>query len=78
MSQIQIRSNGRVRARARRKGAPGVSKTFSTREGAEKWGHEVAAAIRSGTLPQSIDRDKTSGALLREYAQKVTPTERGA
>lgn len=74
MSQIQIRSNAGVRARVRRKAAPDISKTFGTGEGAEKWGREVDAAIRSGTLPELISRDKAIGALLREYAQKVAPT----
>ena len=64
--------------RVRRKGAPDISKTFSIGEGAEKGGRQVDAAIRSGTLPQLINRDKAIRALLREYAQKVTPAKRGA
>lgn len=69
---------GTFRVRIRRKGAPDTSRTFTDRDAAAKWGSDVEAAIRNGTLPELLNRDTTVGVLLAEYGEKVTPKKKGA
>lgn len=69
---------GRWQARVVRKGYPPVSKTFGTRQDAEKWARSVEREIdRESYTDRRVLHRMTLGDLLRRYREQVTPTKRG-
>jgi integrase len=70
--------NGRWRARLRLEGHPQTSKTFATESAARKWHQQIEDAAKLGTLADVLAAEQTFAQMLRDYAERITPTKRGA
>lgn len=74
MAQIEKRGPNQWRARVRRLGFPGKSKTFDTREDAEKWARAVEREMDRGAFIPSDAAQRTSVAeILDRYATEIFP-----
>lgn len=78
MASIRKRGNA-WQARVSRQGFPAETKTFNTRQEAERWSRSIEAAMDTGsfTSPRPI-QDLTLGDLVARYRVNVTPLKRGA
>lgn len=67
-------------AKIRRKGFPAMSKTFPTKEGADRWLKERESELVPGTaqLHDEAIQDYTLGELIGRYVDEVTPHKKGA
>jgi len=78
MASIRQR-NGRRQARIIRKGHPDVTKTFRTKQDAERWSRATEVAIDKGALVATAASERiTLGDLVGRYLHEVTPTLKGA
>jgi integrase len=79
MGTIQKRLNGTFTARVRQKGYPSKSRTFSTRQDAQRWITEAEAEMsRDCFVDTTVARKLILGTALAKYAEEVSPTKRGA
>ena len=77
MASIRKRA-GRWQARVIRQGYPPSSKTFDTRQDAEKWSRSIEREMDRESYTDAGKLHKmTLGGLLRKYREQVTPTKRG-
>lgn len=78
MASIRKRGNA-WQARVTRRGFPAETKTFNTRQEAERWSRSVEAAMDTGgfSSPRPI-QDLTVKDLVVRYRESVTPLKRGA
>jgi integrase len=78
MASIRFRSN-KWQARVSRKGQPSLTKTFQTKEDAEKWSRSIEVEWDKGTYQNTHQAQKTTfGELIERYLREVTPLMRGA
>ena len=78
MASIRFRSN-KWQARVSRKGQPSLTKTFQTKEDAEKWSRSIEVEWDKGTYQNTHQAQKTTfGELIERYIREVTPLMRGA
>jgi integrase len=78
MASIRFRSN-KWQARVSRKGQPSLTKTFQTKEDAEKWSRSIEVEWDKGTYQKTHQAQKTTfGELIERYLREVTPLMRGA
>lgn len=74
MAQIEKRGPAQWRARVRRQGFPAASRTFDTREDAEKWARAVEREMDRGAFIPSDAAQRTSVAeILERYSKEVFP-----
>ena len=74
-----IRKRGKswqVQVRSRKAGA--IGKSFHRKADAERWAIEQEALMQTGQFAQTQTQDLNLGDLMRAYAEKVTPTKKGA
>jgi hypothetical protein len=74
-----IRKRGKswqVQVRSRKAGA--IGKSFHRKADAERWAIEQEALMQTGQFAQTQAQDLNLGDLMRAYAEKVTPTKKGA
>ncbi len=70
----------RWQAQVRRKGAPTLTRSFSTKADAQAWARQLEAEADRTGLPVSrkaLDT-MTAGGILTRYRETITPTKRGA
>ncbi len=78
MASIRYRQN-RWQARVRRKGYPDETRSFSTRQDAEKWARSIETDIDNGQFVNVSEAHRTTlGDLLARYLIEVTPLMKGA
>ena len=78
MATFRNRS-GKWQARIQRQGQAPVSKSFTTRQDAERWARQVEAQIDQGRFVSlRLDERTTLGELVTRYMAEVTPLLRGA
>lgn len=78
MASIRNR-NGVWQARVTRKGQAPVSKSFTTRQDAERWSRQIETLIDQGRFINNVEAERTTfGEVVGRYMQEVTPTMRGA
>ena len=69
--------NGKWEARIRRKGQPTLSKSFQTKQDAERWARSVEAEIDRGTYCNTILAERVLfKEIIGRYIQEVTQTTR--
>lgn len=77
MSAIRKRA-GKWQARVQRRGFPEQSKTFLTRDDAERWSRAIEREMDLGVYsPEPIANQQKFGELLKRYREEVTPLKRG-
>ncbi len=70
---------GKWQARIARKGQPAISKSFTTRQDAERWARQIETQIDQGRFVNHVEAERTTfGEIVGRYMQEVTPTMRGA
>jgi hypothetical protein len=73
MASFRNRSN-QWQARIRRKGYPDETKSFTTRQDAEKWARSVESDIDKGQFINVNEAQRTTlGDLINRYLVEVTP-----
>ena len=78
MASFRNRSN-QWQARIRRKGYPDETKSFTTRQDAEKWARSVESDIDKGQFINVNEAQRTTlGDLINRYLVEVTPLMKGA
>jgi integrase len=78
MSAIRKRA-GKWQARVQRRGFPEQSKTFLTRDDAERWSRAIEREMDLGVYsPEPIANQQKLGELIKRYREEVTPLKRGA
>jgi len=78
MASIRYRQN-RWQARVRRRGYPDETKTFTTRQDAEKWARSIETDIDKGQFVNVSEAQRTTlGDLIGRYLVEVTPKMKGA
>ncbi len=78
MASIRNR-NGVWQARVVRKGFPTTSKSFTTRQDAERWARQVEAQMDQGKFVSlRLDERTTLGELVSRYMAEVTPSMKSA
>ena len=78
MATFRFRSN-RWQARVRRKGYPDETKSFATRQDAEKWARALETEIDRGLFVDISEAQRTTfGDLIARYLAEVTPSMKGA
>ena len=78
MATFRFRSN-RWQARVRRKGYPDETKSFATRQEAEKWARALETEIDRGLFVDISEAQRTTfGDLIARYLVEVTPSMKGA
>jgi integrase len=78
MASFRYRSN-QWQARVRRKGYPDQTKSFTTREGAEKWARSIESDMDRGQFANVREAQHTTlGDLIGRYLIEVTPLMKGA
>lgn len=78
MASISYRNN-RWQVRVRRKGHPTETRSFGTRQDAERWARGLEADMDRGAyVPQGEAQRITLGDLIERYLTEVTPTLKGA
>jgi integrase len=78
MASFRYRSN-QWQARVRRKGYPDATKSFMTRQDAEKWARSIESDIDKGQFVDVSEAQRTTlGDLIERYLFEVTPLMKGA
>ena len=78
MASIRYRQN-RWQARVRRRGYPDETKTFTTRQDAEKWARSIETDIDKGQFVNVSEAQRTTfGDLIARYLAEVTISMKGA
>jgi integrase len=78
MASFRYRSN-RWQARVRRKGYPDETKSFISRQDAEKWARSLESEIDKGQFVNVSEAQRTTlGDLIARYLVEVTPLMKGA
>lgn len=78
MASFRYRSN-RWQARVRRKGYPDETKSFISRQDAEKWARSLESEIDKGQFVNVSEAQRTTlGDLIDRYLVEVTPSMKGA
>lgn len=78
MASFRYRSN-QWQARVRRKGYPDETKSFATRQDAERWARSIEADIDKGQFVNVSEAQRTTlGDLIGRYLVEVTPLMKGA
>ncbi len=78
MASFRYRSN-RWQARVRRKGYPDETKSFISRQDAEKWARSLESEIDKGQFVNVSEAQRTTlGDLIVRYLVEVTPLMKGA
>jgi hypothetical protein len=76
MAALRNRS-GKCEARIRRKGLPTVTKSFHTKQDAEKWSRSVESDIDRGTYTNTVLAERLLfKEIIGRYIQEVTLTTR--
>jgi len=71
--------NGKWQARIQRQGQVPVSKSFNTRQDAERWARQVEAQMDQGRFVSlRLDERTTLGDLVTRYMAEVTPLMKSA
>lgn len=79
MATINKRGDFQWRAQIRRQGYPAQSKTFETREAAEKWARAIERELDMGLYVNRAPAEKnTLGDILKRYLEEVVPSHKGA
>jgi len=79
MASITKRGDKQWQAKIRRKGSPGISKTFETKARAERWARQVESEIDEGSfIPRGEAEDTTLAEALQRYQKEITPHKKGA
>lgn len=76
MAIIEKRGDLQWRARVRKKGYPGQSKTFMLKADAERWAREVEVEMERGTWRDARLADESFKEYAEKYLREVTPTKR--
>lgn len=77
MASITYRNN-RWQVRVRRKGHPTETRSFRTRQDAERWARGLEADMDRGAyVPMEEAQRTTLGDLIERYLIEVTPTLKG-
>lgn len=76
MAIIEKRGDLQWRARVRKKGYPGQSKTFMLKADAERWAREVEVEMERGTWRDARLADESFKEYAEKYLLEVTPTKR--
>ena len=78
MASIRFRKN-QWQARVRRKGYPDETKSFNSRQDAEKWARSLESEIDKGQFVNISEAQRTTlGDVIARYLVKVTPTMKSA
>jgi integrase len=78
MASFRYRSN-QWQARVRRKGYPDETKSFVTRQDAERWARSIETDIDKGQFVNVSEAQRTTlGDLIERYLVEVTPLMKGA
>jgi integrase len=78
MATFRFRAN-RWQARVRRKGHPDLTKTFVTRQDAERWARSAEVDLDRGSYVNTCEAQRTTLAgLIDRYINEVLPSKRGA
>ena len=78
MASIRFRQN-RWQARVRRKGYPDETKSFNSRQDAEKWARSLESEIDKGQFVNVSEAQRTTlGDVIARYLVEVTPTMKSA
>ena len=78
MASFRYRSN-QWQARVRRKGYPDETKSFTSRQDAEKWARSIESAMDRGQFANVSEAQRTTlGDLIGRYLVEVTPLMKGA
>ena len=78
MASISLRGD-RWQVRVRRKGHATETRSFATKQDAERWARSLEVAIDRGSYISPSDADNVSlGVLVERYLHEVTPTLKGA
>lgn len=79
MASIRKRGDYQWFAQIRRRGYPTQSKTFETREAAEKWARAIERELDLGLYINRGPAEKmTLGDVLKKYLKEVVPSHKGA
>jgi integrase len=71
--------HGKWQARVLRKGFAPISKSFTTRQDAERWARQTETEMDQGRFVSPVEAERTTfGELIGRYMLEVTPTMRGA
>ena len=77
MASFRQHGNG-WQSRVRRKGYPDITKSFNTRQEAERWARSVETSLDCGTYIDPTEAEKvTLGELIGRYIAEVLPAMRG-
>jgi integrase len=78
MATFRFRAN-RWQARVRRKGNPDLTKTFVTRQDAERWARAAEVDLERGSYVNPVEAQRiTLGGLIDRYIREVLPAMKGA
>jgi len=78
MATFRFRAN-RWQARVRRKGNPDLTKTFVTRQDAERWARAAEVDLDRGSYVNPVEAQRiTLGGLIDRYVREVLPAMKGA
>ena len=78
MASFRQHGNG-WQGRIRRRGYPDITKTFETKDDAEKWARSLESEIDKGLFTSINEAQRnTLGDLIARYLAEVTPTMKGA
>ena len=78
MATFRFRAN-RWQARVRRKGNPDLTKTFVTRQDAERWARSAEVDLDRGSYVNPAEAQRiTLGCLIDRYIREVLPAMKGA
>ena len=78
MATFRFRAN-RWQARVRRKGNPDLTKTFVTRQDAERWARSAEVDLDRGSYVNPVEAQRiTLGGLIDRYIREVLPAMKGA
>jgi integrase len=78
MATFRFRAN-RWQARVRRKGNPDLTKTFITRQDAERWARAAEVDLDRGSYVNPVEAQRiTLGGLIDRYVREVLPAMKGA
>ena len=78
MATFRFRAN-RWQARVRRKGNPDLTKTFVTRQDAERWARSAEVDLDRGSYVSPVEAQRiTLGGLIDRYIREVLPAMKGA
>ncbi|MEW9898784.1 site-specific integrase [Chitinivorax sp. PXF-14] len=79
MATITKRGDYQWQVKIRRNGYPSQSRTFETKEAAEKWARSVEREMDTGDFLDRREADKnTFAAILKRYQREITPSKKCA